>query len=53
MFLPLQELKETWVLSLDWEEEMATYSSIFVRIVPWREESGGLRFMGLKRVGHD
>ena len=24
------------------EEEMATHSSILARIIPWREESGGL-----------
>ena len=48
----MQELKETWVLSLGWEEEMATYSSILVRIVLWREKSGELQFMGLKTVGH-
>ena len=54
--LPIQE---TWVPSLGWEDLlekiMATYSSILAwRIItPWTEETGGLQFMGLQRVGHD
>ena len=44
--LPIQEPQETWVWSLGQEdpleEEMATHSSILVRIIPWTEESGGL-----------
>ena len=43
--------------SLGWEdpleEGMATHSSILVWRIPWREEPGGLRSMGLQRVGHD
>ena len=31
---------------------MATHSILAWRI-PWTEEPGGLRFMGLQRVGHD
>ena len=35
------------------EKEMATDSSIPAWRIPWTEESGGLQFMGLQRVGHD
>ena len=35
------------------EKEMATYSSILAWKSPWTEEPGGLRSMGLQRVGHD
>ena len=45
------------VRSLSWEdpleEEMGTHSSILARIIPWTEEPGGLRPMGLQRVGHN
>ena len=34
------------------EEEMATYCSILAWRIPWREEPGGLQFMGSQRVGH-
>ena len=48
---------ETWVQSLGPEDllakEMATHSSILAWRIPWREESGGLQFMGSQRVGHD
>ena len=50
--LPMQEVKETQVQSLGWEdpleEEMATHSSILAWIIPWTGEPGGLQFMGLK-----
>ena len=40
----MQETRDTWVLSLDWEdsleEEMATYSSILAWKIPWTEEPG-------------
>ena len=53
----MQKTKETWVRSLDWEdpleEGMATHSSICAWRIPWTEEPGGLRSMGLQRVGHD
>ena len=46
-----------WVRFLGWEdpleEEMATHSSILAWRIPWTEESGGLRSIGLHRVGHD
>ena len=32
---------------------MATLSSILAWKIPQTEESGGLQFMGLQRVGHD
>ena len=34
-------------------EEMTTHSSTLAWKIPWTEESGGLRSMGLLRVGHD
>ena len=53
----MQEMQETWVLSLGQEDplekKMATQSSIFAWKIPWREESGGLQFMGSQRVGYD
>ena len=45
------------VQSLGWkdplEEEMATRSNILVWRIPWTEEPGGLRSVGLQRVGHN
>ena len=42
----MQEMQETWVRSLGWEdfleEEMATYSSILAWGISWTEEPGGL-----------
>ena len=35
------------------EKEMATYSSILAREIPWTEEPGRLQSMGSQRVGHD
>ena len=35
------------------EEEMATHSSILAWRMPWTEKLGGLKSMGLQRVGHD
>ena len=50
-------MQETWVGSLDWEglleEVMATYSSKLAWTIPWTEKPGGLRSIGLQRVGHD
>ena len=55
--LPIQEMYETWVQSLGWEDplekEMATLSSILVWEIPWTEEPGGLQSVGLHRVGPD
>ena len=42
----MQEMQETQVRSLGWEdpleEEVATHSSILAWRIPWTEESGGL-----------
>ena len=35
------------------EEGTAAHPSILAWRIPWREEPGGLRSMGSKRVGHD
>ena len=52
----MQETRDTWVLSLDWEdsleEEMATYSSILAWKILWAEKSGGLELTGSQRA-HD
>ena len=46
----MQEMLETWVQSLGWEDtlekEMATHCSISAWRIPWTEEPGGLQFMG-------
>ena len=53
----MQEMQETQVRSLGWEdpleEEMATHSSIFAWIIPPTEELGWLQSIGSQRVGHD
>ena len=49
----MQEMQETQVQSLDQEdaleEAMATHSSIVVGKIPWTEEPGGLRSMGVTK----
>ena len=35
------------------EEGMATHSSILAWRIPWREETGGLQFIGSQRVKHN
>ena len=35
------------------EEGMSTHSSIIVWKIPWTEERGGLRSIGLQRVRND
>ena len=35
------------------EEEMTTQSSILAWEIPWKEEPGGLKSMGLQRIGHN
>ena len=46
----LPEMRETLIQSLGQEDslekEMATHSSIFIREIPWTEESSGLQSMG-------
>ena len=53
----MQETTEIQVQSLGGEdlleEEMAIHSSIFAWKIPRTEESGGLQFLGLERVGHN
>ena len=50
----MQELQETQVRSLDWEdlleEEMATLSSILAWEIPWTEEPGRHQSIGSQRV---
>ena len=53
----LPAVQKTQVRFLGWEDplekEMATHSSILAWRIPWTEEPGGLRSMGLQRVRHD
>ena len=53
----MQEMQETWVQSLGWEEpleeEIAAYSSTLAEDIPWTEENIELQSMGLQKVGHD
>ena len=48
--LPVQEMKETPVKSMDWEdpleEGIATYASLLAWKIPQTEEPGGLQSMG-------
>ena len=50
----MQEIQETLVRSLGWEDppekEMAIHSSILTWKIPWMEEPGRLQSMGLQRV---
>ena len=52
-----QELQETEVQSLGWEdpleEGMVTHSSILAWRIPWTEETGGLQPIGSQTVRHD
>ena len=62
-WITVQKLKrlpamwETWVQSLGQEDplekEMATHSNILAWRIPWKEEPGGLQFMGSRRVRHN
>ena len=51
----MQEMQETWIQSLGWEDslekEMATHSSILAWRLPRTEDPGGLQSMGPQRVG--
>ena len=53
----LPAMRETQFQSLGQEDplkkEMATHSSILDWEILWTEEPGGLRFMGLQKVGLD
>ena len=50
----IQEIQETWVRSLGWEDplekEMATHSSIFAWRIPWTEEPVGYSPWGHKEL---
>ena len=52
----LPAMRKTQVQTLDWEDlledEMTTHSSILAWRIPWTEEPGGLRCLGLQRVIH-
>jgi len=49
----MQEMQETQVQSLDQKdalkEAMATHASIVAGKIPWTEEPGGLRSMGVTK----
>ena len=49
----VQELQETQVQSLGWEDplekEMAIHSSILAWKIPWTEEPGGLQSVGSQK----
>ena len=53
----MQEIQETWVRSLGWEDplekEIATHSSIFAWRIPWTEEPVGYSPRCHKRVGYN
>ena len=55
--LPIQEIQETRVRSLDQEDplekEMATHSSTLAWSIPWTEETGGPQSVRLQRVRHN
>ena len=53
----MQDVLETQVQSLGWEDPleavMATHGSIVAWKIPGTEEPGGLWSIGSQRVGHD
>ena len=53
----MQEPQEMGVRSLGQEDPlekgMAAHSRILAWRIPWTEESGGLQFIGLQRIGHN
>ena len=53
----MQEMQETWVLSLGWEELLeegiVTHSSILAWRIPWTEHLSRLQSMESQRVRHD
>ena len=57
MIKNLPAMWETQVQSLGWEDPlekgMATHPSILAWRIPWTEEPGGLRSVGLQRARHD
>ena len=57
IYLAMQEMQQTWVLSLGQEDalekEMETHSSILAWKIPWIEEPGRLQSMESQRVRQD
>ena len=57
MVKSLSAVWDTWIRSLGWEEslekEMATYSSILERELPWTQEPGRLQSIELQRFRHE
>ena len=53
----MQEMQETWVPSLGWEDtcrkKMATHSNILAEMTPWTEETGSLQSVRSQSIGHD
>ena len=44
---------DPWVREILLEKRMATHSSSHALRILWTEDPGGLRFMGLQRLGHE
>ena len=48
----MQEMQETWIQSLGWEDplekQIAIHSGILAWKIPWTEEPGGLQSMELQ-----
>ena len=55
--MPIQEMEETQVQSLGWEDllekKMATHSNILAWKITWTEEPGGLQSMESQRGGYN
>ena len=53
----MQEVQETRVQSLAWEDllekEMATHFNVLAWKIPWTEEPGRVQSVGLQRVRHN
>ena len=53
--LPAVQKTRVWSLSQEdlLEQSMVTHSSILAWRMAWKEEPGGLWFMGMQRIGYD
>ena len=50
----VQEMQETWVRFLGWEDPLEEYMATHSSILAWRIPcSGGLQSMGPQRIGHN
>ena len=53
----MQEMEDTQVQSLGWEDHLKkgkpTHSSILAWRIPWTEEPGQLKATEFQRLGHD